>query len=140
MHFFFCRLFSEITYAFKPDAIVVQCGADCLTNDPLGGFNLTPLSIANCLKKVVSKSLPTLILGGGGYNKVSIYQLSQLWVLCKLQLHSVEITKFYSRVSQKIFWTSYNQLCLQTASQRFKIIENFCYDFVLTLNLILNCN
>ena len=72
MHFFFCRLFSEITYAFKPDAIVVQCGADCLTNDPLGGFNLTPLSIANCLKKVVSKSLPTLILGGGGYNKVGI--------------------------------------------------------------------
>ena len=76
--FFFCRLFSEITYAFKPDAIVVQCGADCLTNDPLGGFNLTPLSIANCLKKVVSKSLPTLILGGGGYNKVGIYQLCQL--------------------------------------------------------------
>ena len=76
--FFFCRLFSEITYAFKPDAIVVQCGADCLTNDPLGGFNLTPLSIANCLKKVVSKSLPTLILGGGGYNKVGIYQVSQL--------------------------------------------------------------
>ena len=29
-------LFSEITYAFKPDAIVVQCGADCLSNDPLG--------------------------------------------------------------------------------------------------------
>ena len=108
MHFFFCRLFSEITYAFKPDAIVVQCGADCLTNDPLGGFNLTPLSIANCLKKVVSKSLPTLILGGGGYNKVSIYQFCQLCVLRKLQLHSVEITKFYSRVSQKIFRKKFN--------------------------------
>ena len=36
----------------------------------LGGFNLTPNAIATCLKKIKSKSVPTLILGGGGYNKV----------------------------------------------------------------------
>ena len=40
-------LFSEITYAFKPDAIVVQCGADCLSNDPLGIFSNFDVSCNN---------------------------------------------------------------------------------------------
>ena len=50
--------------------MVVQCGADCLSNDPLGGFNLSPIGIGNCVKKILSKNIPTLFLGGGGYNKV----------------------------------------------------------------------
>lgn len=54
--------------AFKPSAIVVQCGADSLALDPLGGFNLTPAGIGKCLKTVLAARLPTLVLGGGGYN------------------------------------------------------------------------
>ena len=34
---------------FQPDAFVIQCGADCLTGDPLGGFNLTPEGMAQCV-------------------------------------------------------------------------------------------
>ena len=67
---YFYSIFTEIIYAFKPNAMVVQCGADCLSNDPLGGFNLSPIGIGNCLKKILSKNIPTLFLGGGGYNKV----------------------------------------------------------------------
>ena len=66
--FFFSSLLSEINFAFKPDAIVVQCGADSLSHDPLGGFNLTPFGIAECISKVICLSKPTLVLGGGGYN------------------------------------------------------------------------
>ena len=61
-------LLSEINYAFKPDALVIQCGADCLSHDPLGGFNLTPFGIAHCMSKDLELEKPTLILGGGGYN------------------------------------------------------------------------
>ena len=69
-YWYFYSIFTEIIYAFKPNAMVVQCGADCLSNDPLGGFNLSPIGIGNCLKKILSKNIPTLFLGGGGYNKV----------------------------------------------------------------------
>ena len=69
-------MLSEISYAFQPDAIVVQCGADCLANDPLGGFSLSPKGIANCLVKVLRLSKPTLILGGGGYN---LANSARLW-------------------------------------------------------------
>jgi acetoin utilization deacetylase AcuC-like enzyme len=33
-------LYEELLFAFKPTAVVVQCGADSLALDPLGGFNL----------------------------------------------------------------------------------------------------
>ena len=53
---FHFSLLSEVIYAFKPDAIVLQCGADSLSNDPLGGFNLTPCGIAKCISKVMQFS------------------------------------------------------------------------------------
>jgi len=74
--YIFENLLSETIYAFKPHAIVVQCGADCLANDPLGGFNLTPYAIARCISKVLQFSRPTLILGGGGYN---LANASRFW-------------------------------------------------------------
>ncbi len=35
---------------FRPDAVVCQCGSDGLSGDPLGGFNLTPGSLVQCVK------------------------------------------------------------------------------------------
>ncbi len=55
---------------------MVQCGADCLANDPLGGFNLSPRGIAHCINKVIKLNKPTLILGGGGYN---LANAARLW-------------------------------------------------------------
>ena len=55
--------------------MVLQCGADCLVGDPLGGFNLTPAAICDCVERVVSYNLPTLILGGGGYNPANTARL-----------------------------------------------------------------
>ena len=66
--YIFDSILSEISYAFQPDAIVVQCGADCLANDPLGGFSLSPRGISSCIGKVLRLAKPTLLLGGGGYN------------------------------------------------------------------------
>lgn len=49
------------------DAIVVQCGADGIAGDPLGGFNLTPLALGKCLSSLLLLRKPTLVLGGGEY-------------------------------------------------------------------------
>lgn len=43
----------------------MQCGADSLTGDKLGGFNLTLASYGYCMKKILSWKKPTLVLGGG---------------------------------------------------------------------------
>lgn len=51
--------------SYNPKCIVVQCGADGLIGDPIGGFNLTPKSLAECLKNVIKWEKPTLFLGGG---------------------------------------------------------------------------
>ncbi|XP_063237898.1 histone deacetylase 8-like [Bacillus rossius redtenbacheri] len=59
---------SKVFSAFRPKAVVVQCGADCLSKDPLGTFNLTPRGLGRCVQRVLSWGLPTLFLGGGGYN------------------------------------------------------------------------
>ena len=51
-----------------------QCGADGLSNDPLGTFNLTPAAYKRCCATTLSTTdgvgLPPklLVLGGGGYS------------------------------------------------------------------------
>ncbi|EEB14146.1 histone deacetylase, putative [Pediculus humanus corporis] len=69
-------IFNKIIEKYKPDSIVVQCGADTLPEDPLGGFNVTPYGIGECLKSIINVKLPLLILGGGGYN---IANTSKFW-------------------------------------------------------------
>ncbi|XP_071445150.1 histone deacetylase 8-like [Hetaerina americana] len=64
----FTGVMDLVKTVFRSDAIVVQCGADCLTGDPVGTFNLTPHSLGVCVQKVLSWQQPTLFLGGGGYN------------------------------------------------------------------------
>jgi len=61
---------------FKPEAIVLQCGADSLGCDRLGSFNLTLAGHGECIKYVKSFGLPLLVLGGGGY---TIRNVARCW-------------------------------------------------------------
>ncbi|KAI5804419.1 hypothetical protein EDC01DRAFT_611214 [Geopyxis carbonaria] len=61
---------------YRPDAVVLQCGADSLSGDRLGCFNLSMEGHANCVNFVKSFNLPTLILGGGGY---TMRNVSRAW-------------------------------------------------------------
>lgn len=58
----------KVMEKFQPDAIVVQCGADGLSGDPVKMFNLTEEAIIQVLKLILAYNKPTLLLGGGGYN------------------------------------------------------------------------
>ncbi|KAI5787611.1 histone deacetylase 1 [Peziza echinospora] len=61
---------------YRPDAVVLQCGADSLSGDRLGCFNLSMKGHANCVAYVKSFNLPTLVLGGGGY---TMRNVSRAW-------------------------------------------------------------
>ncbi|KAG0254694.1 histone deacetylase [Mortierella polycephala] len=61
---------------YKPGAIVLQCGADSLSGDKLGCFNLSMKGHANCVAFVKKLNLPLLMLGGGGY---TMRNVSRAW-------------------------------------------------------------
>eukprot|EP00956_Cyclotella_meneghiniana_P008871 scaffold12143_cov62-Cyclotella_meneghiniana.AAC.2 len=52
---------------FSPGAVVLQCGADSLSGDRLGCFNLSVKGHGECVNFVKSFNIPMLMLGGGGY-------------------------------------------------------------------------
>ena len=67
----FVRIFKPVIRGimerFRPGAVVLQCGADSLTGDRLGCFNLSLKGHAACVAFVRSFNIPTMVLGGGGY-------------------------------------------------------------------------
>jgi histone deacetylase 1/2 len=60
-------IIASIMDRFQPGAVVLQCGADSLSGDRLGCFNLSIRGHANCVQFVKSYGVPILVLGGGGY-------------------------------------------------------------------------
>jgi histone deacetylase 1/2 len=72
----FQPLLAKIMEVFQPGAIVLQCGADSLTGDRLGCFNLTLKGHARCVEYVKSFNVPLLVLGGGGY---TIRNVARCW-------------------------------------------------------------
>eukprot|EP00457_Paulinella_chromatophora_P006741 gb/GEZN01006760.1/.p1 GENE.gb/GEZN01006760.1/~~gb/GEZN01006760.1/.p1 ORF type:complete len:445 (+),score=54.09 gb/GEZN01006760.1/:167-1336(+) len=75
-HSVFKPVMQKIMETYRPNAIVLQCGADSLTGDRLGRFNLTTKGHGDCVKFIKSFGLPLLVLGGGGYN---IRNVARCW-------------------------------------------------------------
>ncbi len=65
--YIFETVIDKVMENYRPEAIVLQCGADSLNGDKLGSFNLSSAGHANCVSFVKSFNVPTLVLGGGGY-------------------------------------------------------------------------
>lgn len=57
-----------IAEATELDALVVCCGADCLAGDPLSHMELSNVTLWDRVDELVALGVPTVILGGGGYN------------------------------------------------------------------------
>jgi len=53
---------------FAPDALVVQCGADALAEDPMTKLELSNLALWRVIDAVRGLAPRLLVLGGGGYN------------------------------------------------------------------------
>ena len=89
--FFFEKTVDRIFEVYQPDAVVIQCGADSIIGDKLGHFNVSLKGHGKAFKHVISKNLPTLCLGGGGYTKENV---SRLWCYESSIVLDYEIPEF----------------------------------------------
>ncbi|KAJ4797264.1 Histone deacetylase [Rhynchospora pubera] len=72
----FKPIMTKVMEVFQPGAIVLQCGADSLSGDRLGCFNLSVKGHAECVRFMRSFNVPMLLLGGGGY---TIRNVARCW-------------------------------------------------------------
>jgi len=68
----FQPVMAKVMEAYRPGAIVLQCGADSLGNDRLGCFSLSLDGHAECVRFMKQYNLPMLVTGGGGYTKNNV--------------------------------------------------------------------
>jgi acetoin utilization protein AcuC len=73
---------------FRPDALVLCCGADCLAGDPLSGMMLSNGALWRTIDRLLSLGPPAVVLGGGGYNP---WTVSRYWTGLWGQLSGEEI-------------------------------------------------
>ncbi|MBX3110567.1 MAG: hypothetical protein KF857_01045 [Fimbriimonadaceae bacterium] len=58
--------------AFRPEAVVLQMGCDAHMTDPLGDLDVTDREWLEAVRLVMGLGLPTLALGGGGYDMANV--------------------------------------------------------------------
>ena len=64
----------------RPEAIVLQCGADAVTEDPLSRLGLSNNAHWACVRALMAFGPRLLVTGGGGYNPWSVGRLwSGVW-------------------------------------------------------------
>jgi acetoin utilization protein AcuC len=73
---------------FAPDAIVLQCGADMLDEDPLARLSLSNNAHVAVVRALVWLSPRFLVLGGGGYNPWSV---GRCWTRVWAELAGVDV-------------------------------------------------
>ena len=61
---------------YRPGAVVLQSGADSLSGDKLGCFNLSHIGHSDCIKYMKTFNVPIMVLGGGGY---TVRNVSRAW-------------------------------------------------------------
>ncbi|EPS58877.1 hypothetical protein M569_15935, partial [Genlisea aurea] len=72
----FRPIIQKVMEVYQPGAVVLQCGADSLSGDRLGCFNLSVKGHADCLRFLRSFNVPLMVLGGGGY---TIRNVARCW-------------------------------------------------------------
>lgn len=72
----FKSIMSKVMEKFRPNAVVLQCGADSLAGDRLGCFNISTRGHAEAVRYMREFNVPLLILGGGGY---TVRNVARCW-------------------------------------------------------------
>ncbi|OHT11437.1 putative histone deacetylase 1-A [Tritrichomonas foetus] len=72
----FKSVMTDLINWYQPKAILLQCGADSLTGDRLGCFNLTLKGHGDCVEFIKKFGIPLLVTGGGGY---TVRNVARCW-------------------------------------------------------------
>ncbi|KAG1669983.1 hypothetical protein FOA52_016244 [Chlamydomonas sp. UWO 241] len=79
---------AKVMEMFQPGAIVMCCGADSLSGDRLGCFNLSMEGHGACLEFLKKYNVPMLVLGGGGY---TLRNVARCWTYETGRLMGVDL-------------------------------------------------
>jgi len=66
----------KVMEVYQPNVIWMQCGADSLVGDLIGGFNMTTRGHGYCVQHMMKYGKPMVLVGGGGY---TIENVSRCW-------------------------------------------------------------
>lgn len=72
----FKPVMTKVMEMYQPSAMVLQCGADSLSGDRLGCFNLTLKGHGKAVEYMKKWNLPLMLVGGGGY---TIRNVARCW-------------------------------------------------------------
>lgn len=82
------RVIAPRVAAFAPDAVVLQCGADALAEDPLARLALSNNAHVAVVRALRGLAPRFLVLGGGGYNPWSV---GRCWTRVWAELVGAEV-------------------------------------------------
>ena len=92
----FENIFTKTVEVYRPDVIWLQCGADSLTGDPIGGLRLSTIGHSSAVKKVLDSNLPVILGGGGGYNLANV---AKCWAYETALVANMEVPNVISQDS-----------------------------------------
>mmetsp|Transcript_33202 Transcript_33202/g.63734 ORF Transcript_33202/g.63734 Transcript_33202/m.63734 type:complete len:430 (+) Transcript_33202:466-1755(+) len=98
----FKPIMTKVMEVYQPGAIVLQCGADSLSHDRLGCFNLSLDGHAECVRFMKKFKVPLMVTGGGGYTKSNV---ARCWtyetaVVCEQKLKDdIPLNDYYEYFS-----------------------------------------
>ena len=90
---------------FRPDAVVLQCGADALSEDPLSRLELSNGALWRVVADLIGVAPRLLVLGGGGYNPWTVGRCwAGVWATVNGIAPAVPVTAAAERVLRRLTW------------------------------------
>jgi acetoin utilization protein AcuC len=93
------RLILPRLAAFGPEAVVLQCGADAVEEDPLSRLSLSNNAHWAVVSAIMRAADRLLVLGGGGYNP---WTVGRLWTGVWAVLNQIEIPERLSPEAEAV--------------------------------------
>ena len=84
---------------FRPEAVVLQCGADALADDPMSGLELSNGALWAAVRAMRGLAPRLLVLGGGGYNP---WAVARCWAGAWAVLNDIAVPARLSAAAERV--------------------------------------
>jgi acetoin utilization protein AcuC len=95
----------DLIAGFAPQALMLQCGADALDEDPQSRLSLSNNAHLDVTRRLLSLGLPLVVLGGGGYNPWTVARTwAGVWAVLSGQDIPCDLPEPASDVLRQVDW------------------------------------
>lgn len=100
------RAIVPLVAGFRPEAVVMQCGADALADDPLSRLELSNNALVDAVRAVAAIAPRLLLLGGGGYNPWSVARCwTRNWAALRGTAEPARLPAAAEAVLRRLSWS-----------------------------------